>query len=383
MPLPAVDEARSANLDERLSALGARLRQLLASRPDEIAVRALFDELGELPLSLAEAAADRLVGPAQAGDIIRAVAGWQSELHDAVVDAQARSFGRINDGLASLAGTVSSAELVERAPALLCEVCEFDRAMISEVHGSTWRPAAVHVAAGAADELNVALVAAIRTVEIPLTSSLIETEMLRRRASVLIDGTAMTRHTSGSLAALSHSRAYVAAPIVVADRVAGFLHADAYSSSRPLTAADRVALQAFADLFGLLYERAAMAERLLTQQQAIHAALSSAASGVAELGPRVGPLVRAELRAAEVGADADARREGGWPEAGMLTSREWEILGLLATGATNSQIAAALVVSESTVKSHVKRILHKLPAANRAEAVYRYTQLSGNRSRAS
>jgi DNA-binding CsgD family transcriptional regulator len=383
MPLPAVDEARSANLDERLSALGARFSQLLASRPDDTAVRALFDELGELPLSLAEAAADRLVGPAKACDIIRAVAGWQSELHDAVVDAQARSFGRINDGLASLAGTVSSAELVERAPALLCEIGDFDRAMISEVHGSTWMPAAVHVAAGADDELNIALVAAIRTVEIPLTSSLIETEMLRRRASVLIDGRAVARHTSGSLATLSRSRAYVAAPIVVADRVAGFLHADAYSSGRPLTAADRVALQAFADLFGLLYERASMAERLLTQQQAIHAALSSAASGVAELGSQVGPLVRAELRAAEAEADAGARREGSWPEADKLTSREREILGLLATGATNSQIAAALVVSESTVKSHVKRILHKLPAANRAEAVYRYTQLSGNRSRAS
>ena len=54
---------------------------------------------------------------------------------------------------------------------------------------------------------------------------------------------------------------------------------------------------------------------------------------------------------------------------------------MLATGATNGQIAAALFVSESTVKSHVKRILHKLPAANRAEAVYRYAQMSGERSR--
>jgi DNA-binding NarL/FixJ family response regulator len=66
-----------------------------------------------------------------------------------------------------------------------------------------------------------------------------------------------------------------------------------------------------------------------------------------------------------------------------LTTREWEILGLLATGATNGQIAAALVVSESTIKSHVKRILRKLPAANRAEAVYRYTRMTSERSRVS
>jgi ATP/maltotriose-dependent transcriptional regulator MalT len=242
-------------------------------------------------------------------------------------------------------------------------------------------PAAVHVAAGAGDEVNVGLVAAIRTLEIPLTSALIETEMLRRRTSVLVDGTAVARHTFSVLAALSRSRAYVAAPIVIANHVAGFLHADAYSSARMLTAADRVALQTFADLFGLLYERTAMAERLLQQQQAIHAALSSAASRVAELGPQVGQLMRADAHAAEDWPHTRAHRTGDLREAGTLTSREWKILGMLATGATNGQIAAALVVSESTVKSHVKRILHKLPAANRAEAVYRYTQLSDERSR--
>jgi len=305
----------------------------------------------------------------------------QCELHYAVADARARMFGRINDGLASLTGIVSPAELVERAPALLCEVCEFDRALISRVHGSTWVPAAVHVAAGAGDEVNVGLVAAIGTLEIPLTSALIETEMLRRRTSVLVDGTAMARHTFSVLGALSRSRAYVAAPIVIANHVAGFLHADAYSSARMLTAADRVALQTFADLFGLLYERAAMAERVLQQQQAIHAALSSAASRVAELGPQVGQLTRAEAHAAEDGPHTQAHRTGDMREGGTLTSREWKILGMLATGATNGQIASALVVSESTVKSHVKRILHKLPAANRAEAVYRYTQLSDERSR--
>jgi DNA-binding CsgD family transcriptional regulator len=330
-----------------------------------------------------EASANHLVDPVQASGLTRAANALQCELRDAVVDRHARMFGRINDGLASLAGIVSLAELVERAPVLLCEVCEFDRAMISRVHGSTWVPAAVHVAADAGDEVNVGLVAAIRTLEIPLTSALIETEMLRRRTSVLVDGTAVARHTFSVLAALSRSRAYVAAPIVIGNHVAGFLHADAYSSARMLTAADRVALQTFADLFGLLYERTAMAERLLQQQQAIRAALSSAASRVAELGPQVGQLVRAEIHAAEDCSPTQAHRTGDPREADMLTSREWEILGLLATGATNGQIAAALFVSESTVKSHVKRILHKLPAANRAEAVYRYTQLSDERSRVS
>lgn len=383
MPLPVDDEVCSADLDGRLSALGERLRLLLGSRPGDEAARVLFDELGDLPLSVVEASANRLMDPVQASELTRAANALQCELHDAVADARARTFGRINDGLASLTGIVSPAELVERAPVLLCEVCEFDRALISRVHGSTWVPAAVHVAAGAGDEVNVGLVAAIGTLEIPLTSALIETEMLRRRTSVLVDGAAAARHTFSVLGALSRSRAYVAAPIVIANHVAGFFHADAYSSARMLTAADRVALQTFADLFGLLYERAAMAERLLQQQQAIRAALSSAASRVAELGPQVGQLVRAEAHAAEDRAHTQAHRTGDPRGAGTLTLREREILGMLATGATNGQIAAALFVSESTVKSHVKRILHKLPAANRAEAVYRYTQMSGERSQVS
>ena len=144
--------------------------------------------------------------------------------------------------------------------------------------------------------------------------------------------------------------------------------------------------QAFVDLGVRDVERGHEAQHLVLvatreQQQAIRAALSSAASDVAELGPQVGQLVRAEVHAAEDCPRTQARRTGDLREAGTLTSREWEILGLLATGATNGQIAGALFVSESTVKSHVKRILHKLPAANRAEAVYRYTQLSEERSR--
>lgn len=52
-----------------------------------------------------------------------------------------------------------------------------------------------------------------------------------------------------------------------------------------------------------------------------------------------------------------------------LTPRESEVLRMLATGATNRAIAAELVVTERTVKAHVTRILTKLEAATRTEAV--------------
>ena len=55
-----------------------------------------------------------------------------------------------------------------------------------------------------------------------------------------------------------------------------------------------------------------------------------------------------------------------------LTRREMDVLKHMASGKTNAGIADRLVVSEGTVKSHVKHILRKLTAANRAEAVSVY-----------
>jgi DNA-binding NarL/FixJ family response regulator len=54
---------------------------------------------------------------------------------------------------------------------------------------------------------------------------------------------------------------------------------------------------------------------------------------------------------------------------GPLTDRELEVLGLLAKGLANKQIAVALSISEHTVKFHVSSIYAKLNVTNRTEAV--------------
>src|SRR6185437_14868264 len=59
-----------------------------------------------------------------------------------------------------------------------------------------------------------------------------------------------------------------------------------------------------------------------------------------------------------------------------LTSREQEVLHLLAAGATNQEIADRLVVSLTTVKKHVGSLLLKLTAENRTHAVARARELS-------
>ena len=53
----------------------------------------------------------------------------------------------------------------------------------------------------------------------------------------------------------------------------------------------------------------------------------------------------------------------------MLTEREREVLGLLAQGKSNKEIAAALVITERTVKFHVSSLMSKLGANNRTEVV--------------
>jgi DNA-binding NarL/FixJ family response regulator len=62
----------------------------------------------------------------------------------------------------------------------------------------------------------------------------------------------------------------------------------------------------------------------------------------------------------------------------MLTRREREVLTMLAEGETNARIANRLVVTEDTVKTHVKHILRKLGVQNRSQAVCRYFQLRGS-----
>ncbi len=60
------------------------------------------------------------------------------------------------------------------------------------------------------------------------------------------------------------------------------------------------------------------------------------------------------------------------PALGSLTTREAEVLRLLAAGLTDREIAASLTISPRTVETHVSSILHKLGARNRAEAAQRY-----------
>lgn len=62
------------------------------------------------------------------------------------------------------------------------------------------------------------------------------------------------------------------------------------------------------------------------------------------------------------------RRGGLRPVKGPLTTREWEVIDLLAPGRTTDDIADSLVISHETVRSHVKNIMRKLEVNSRGDA---------------
>jgi NarL family two-component system response regulator LiaR len=96
-----------------------------------------------------------------------------------------------------------------------------------------------------------------------------------------------------------------------------------------------------------------------TKMDELADALRRAAIGEATLHPRVAARVIQEIKGNKF-EEANPLRE--------LTSREMEILGLIAEGLSNAAIAEKLVISENTVKGHVSNILGKLHLSDRTQA---------------
>ncbi|WP_236706187.1 MULTISPECIES: LuxR C-terminal-related transcriptional regulator [unclassified Frankia] len=356
--------------DGPAAALVARLDRLAAESAD-----------AELRAALGAGRFDRI------GDLFAELGAVRSELCAWAVEGPFQALTRIRDQLALLRRETSSGRITRAAPAALCAAGGFDRAMISSLRGSTWLPVALHVETKVDGPANEALRRFLTDAEIPLASSMPETELVRRRAPALIRQAQSDGRVFRPLIEISGTREYVAAPIVAGGCVLGFLHADTYASGRRLTDADRDHLQTFADGLGLILERTVLLERSRLQHDRIADALRAVRATSEVLGTAPVQLARTitQRRAVVAGRSSpspSAMIAAAPPLPDGLTPREREVLRLLAAGATNAQIANALTVSETTVKSHVKHILRKLRASNRAEAIARYLYLARTADRA-
>ncbi|MFF7185317.1 response regulator [Streptomyces sp. NPDC008222] len=80
------------------------------------------------------------------------------------------------------------------------------------------------------------------------------------------------------------------------------------------------------------------------------------------------PVVAHSSKALTARTGGPRRRAAGWLDFG-LSSREVEVMDLIAAGMNNRQIAAACFISEKTVKNHINRIFAKLHSSTRSEAI--------------
>jgi len=121
---------------------------------------------------------------------------------------------------------------------------------------------------------------------------------------------------------------------------------------------------------------------IVAESEAIRAALASAlgasaafdivsvGASAAEVSPAADVIVNARDAATRIrasrGADAGVESVTAEPP---LTNRERQVLGLLADGLGNKQIAARLGISANTVKTHLELLFDKLGVSSRTEAV--------------
>ena len=100
-----------------------------------------------------------------------------------------------------------------------------------------------------------------------------------------------------------------------------------------------------------------------TPPERIISAVHAVAAGDILIAPRI------THRLVETYAQQHRAKAFAVPALAGLTARETEVLRLVGNGLSNAQIAERLVLSEATVKTHVKRIMTKLALSSRAQAV--------------
>jgi DNA-binding CsgD family transcriptional regulator len=166
---------------------------------------------------------------------------------------------------------------------------------------------------------------------------------------------------------LLRSRTYLVAPVIAESRVVALLHVSRGSDS--LCVRDVDVLDTFASAYSLLHERMLNTERVHQQRTSI----ARAAARLTEEADRIA--------AAAIGLDVEYHHRVEPPTiapdsalAATLSDRERQVFERLVLGASNAEIADELVITVETVKTHVKRILRKIGAINRSEAIALYME---------
>ncbi|OSC31744.1 hypothetical protein B8W69_03875 [Mycobacterium vulneris] len=335
----APPELTPAALGHQLDNLRQRLEQRIALPPD--------------PRDDWAATAEMLVS------ILRV----QCELLDHDLSRRVKTMSEIRQALGYLRG-LPPRDMIYAAPEVLSRELAFARTMISTVRGSLWLPARIHIEDEEADPHARGFVEYVTDRHIQLADAPLETELVRKRCAVFAPSPMDDKRTFKEIVEVSGCFGYIAAPITVQGRAIGILHADRPEPHGIVTMEHLEQLEAFAECLSVAFESAALDERAARQRIEV----DNLCGNVDEL---LGRSARSVLWPVP-GQGHKACYRGDEPAVTALTAREREIMAHVATGATNGQIAGYLVISEGTVKSHLKHIAKKLNTSSRAAAVAIY-----------
>ncbi|MDR7166910.1 DNA-binding CsgD family transcriptional regulator/GAF domain-containing protein [Nocardia kruczakiae] len=280
--------------------------------------------------------------PARLTALLARIREAESAVDEARLNEGVELLRRVRRALASLHDAVTVDDLFTRAPEAACTL-GFDRVLLSTVENSVWKLSTMCVVGD--PKLAEDMVATGRDNPPRLDGTLIESDIVAHgRAGLALDVQQNPR-VERTLVKMSRCTSYAIAPLAVQGRVVGMVHGDCYQPHREVDSSDRAVLNLFAE--GLSHNLARV--RVL--------------EGVADLQRGMQQLTGTMQITARPTLAAPVQPHP------LLSSREVEVVGLLAAGEPNRLIARKLSISEGTVKTHVTHILRKLGAANRAEAV--------------
>jgi DNA-binding CsgD family transcriptional regulator len=369
--------AEGSTVVGRAEAAVAAAADLLGLAPAELpeaGLRCRLDDVrhrleGRLAASAGSSAGSSRESAATA-QLLMVVLRLQCELLDEEFSGRVRCLTEIRNALGYLRG-LSPREMIHAAPVVLSREFGFARTMISTVRGSVWLPQHLHIEDEGADPNSRPFHEFVARAHIQLADAPLETELIRKRCGALVPSPREDKRTYKQIIDVSGCFGYIAAPITVGGRAVGMLHADRPQPDGIVTMEHLDQLEAFAECLAVAFESAVLEEKAAQQRLA-----------VGNLCAHVDDLLRRSARSALwslPGAaprprhDVYYRAEQPVPS---LTAREREIMSYVATGATNSQIARCLVISEGTVKSHLKHIARKLNTSSRAAAVAVYAGIA-------
>ncbi|MEV0336614.1 LuxR C-terminal-related transcriptional regulator [Nocardia sp. NPDC050717] len=273
-------------------------------------------------------------------DRIRAAESMQARLRLA---NRTQRLSKVHAALSELSSVTSVDSLLTAIPEATCGL-GFDRALVSTVDGA-WRLHTMHVVR---DPQWAADIVAVGRENPPiLDHGLVENDTVVHARAVLVHQVQANPRVNRPLAEITKSSSYGIAPLLVDGEVVGLVHGDCYHQQRVLDDVDQLLLSTFAQGVSQQLARVSMLEGM--------AAIRAQLEGLG----RWSTPGRTVTRSIAVSRDDDE----------VLTRREVQIVRLLAEGDSNARIARKLTVSEGTVKTHITRVLRKLGAANRAEAV--------------